>query len=389
MGNNKVMEQVLNAAEKFQSNRIVRAISAGMMGIMAMMLISSFATLIGAINFWGIGTFLANTGIKDIMNQIVNMSNGIIAIYIAFVVAYKMGDIYEVEALNCGIMGLMSFLILTPLVEVSEGKMGINLSDVGSGGVFVALLSAVVFSRLYIFLVQKKITIKMPDVVPPIVGNAFASILPGAIAALGSGIIYEIMIHTSFGSLSNLIYTILQKPLTALGSNIVAAMVIVAVIEFFWFFGIHGVMVVMPILMAVFYAPQVANMEAYNAGTALPYLFTFGFILGNRGARSFAVSLLAIFRCKSKQLNAVGKAGFIPALFGISEPIKFGIPQVMNIRMLIPLMLTPAVSVFSAWLLTIAGFMPYHNGVSLPTGFPIIVNGFFTNGWQGIIAQLV
>ena len=389
MENKKVMDKVVGLAEKFQSNRIVRAISGGMTGVMAIMLISSFATLIGAINFWGIGTFFENTGIKSILNQIVDMTNGIIAIYIAFVVAYKMGEIYESDALNCGIVGLMSFLILTPLVEISEGSMGIGLSDVGSGGVFVAMISSVVFGRLYIFLMDKKITIKMPDVVPPVVGNAFASIIPGAAAALGSGIVYEIMANTEYDSLSNFIYAILQKPLTALGSNIIAAMFIVAVIEFFWFFGIHGVMVVMPILMAIFYGPQVANMEAYNAGKALPYLFTYGFILNNRGARSFAVALHCIFNCKSEQLKAVGKAGLVPSLFGISEPIKFGIPQVMNIRMLVPLMLTPAVSVFSAWLLTVIGFLPYHNGVTLPLGFPIIVNGFFMNGWQGIVAQLV
>ena len=122
------------------------------------------------------------------------------------------------------------------------------------------------------------------------------------------------------------------------------------------------------------------NLAAYSAGQPLPHLFTIGFILNNRGARSFAVALLAIFSCKSEQLKAVGKSGLIPSMFGISEPIKFGIPQVMNIRMLIPLMVTPAVSVLSAYLLTIVGFMPYHNGVNIPTGFPIIFWRFL-NEW--------
>ncbi|WP_423788777.1 PTS transporter subunit EIIC [Lactococcus formosensis] len=125
------------------------------------------------------------------------------------------------------------------------------------------------------------------------------------------------------------------------------------------------------------------------AHQTLPYLFTTGFILNNRGARSFAVALLAIFKCKSQQLRSVGKLAVIPSLFGISEPVKFGLPQIMNVRMLIPLMLTPAVSVLSAWLLTIIGFLPYQNGVNLPSGFPIIFGGLITNGWQGLIAQLL
>lgn len=390
MGNKSISESkfvqaILKGAQKFQSNKLVRALSGGMMGILAIMMVSSVATLIGAIDFWGIGEFLVNTGIKDLLNQIVEMTNGIISIYVAFTVAYKVGELYKTEELNCGIMGLMGFMILTPLLE--DGN--INISSIGSSGMFVAMFSALFFGRLYVWLIKKNIRIRMPDAVPPIVSKSFSGIIPGCIIAGIAGIIYAAMAKTSYGSLSNLIYSLLQKPLMAMGSNIFTAMFLVAFIEFLWFFGMHGVMVVMPVMMALFYAPQMANLAAYNAGEPLPYLFTFGFILGNRGARSFAVVLHCLFTCKSEKLKAVGKVGLIPAAFGISEPVKFGIPQVMNVRMLLPLMLTPAVSVFSAWVLTIIGFLPYNNGISAPTGFPIIFSGMLSHGWQGIVAQLV
>ncbi len=381
----KFTQSILRGAQKFQSNKMVRALSGGMMGVMSLMMVSSVATLIGAIDFWGIGEFLANTGIKGLCDQIVNMTNGIVSVYVAFMVAYKVGEIYKTDELNCGIMGLMAFMILTPLLE--DGN--IALSNVGSGGMFVAMFSALAAGRFYVYLIQKKIMIRMPDAVPPIVSKAFSAIIPGCLIAAIAGIIYAIMAATSYGSLSNLVYSLLQRPLMAMGSNIFTAMFIVAFIEFLWFFGMHGVMVVMPVLMAVFYEPQLANLAAYNAGEPLPYIFTMGFILGNRGARSFAVVLHCLFRCKSEKLKAVGKVGLIPALFGISEPVKFGIPQVMNIRMLIPLMVTPAVSVLSAYLLTIIGFLPYNNGISAPTGFPIILGGMLSHGWQGIVAQLV
>lgn len=382
---NKFVQAILNGAQKFQSNKMVRAMSGGMMGVLAIMMVSSVATLIGAIDFWGIGELLVNTGIKGLLDQIVEMSNGIIAIYIAFTVAYKVGEIYKTDELNCGLMGLLGFMILTPLAE--DGN--INISAIGSSGMFVAMFSALLFGRLYVYLIKKNIRIRMPDAVPPIVSKSFSGIIPGCIIAGIAGIIYAVMAATPFGSLSTLVYGLLQKPLMAMGSNIFTAMFIVAFIEFLWFFGMHGVMVVMPVLMAVFYAPQMANLAAYNAGEPLPYLFTMGFIIGNRGARSFAVVLHCLFTCKSEKLKAVGKVGLIPAAFGISEPVKFGIPQVMNIRMLLPLMITPAVSVFSAWVLTIIGFLPYNNGISAPTGFPIIFGGMLSHGWQGIVAQLV
>lgn len=377
-------DKLLQYAEVFQNNKYVRAISASMIGLMALMMISSVATLIGAIDFMGIGEFMVNTGIKALLDQVNAMTMDVISLYVAFLIAYKLGEIFECDALNCGVMGLMSFLILTPLA--AEGK-DIAMSSIGSAGMFVAIISGLVGARIYIFFIQKKITIKMPDTVPPVVSKAFAGIIPGCMVALFMGIVFMLMKLTSFGDLSTFCYTILQTPLKAMGANIFACMFIVAFIELLWFFGIHGVMVVMPVLMLVFMEPQVANLSAYNAGDPLPYLFTMGFILGNRGARSLAVSLLCMFNSKSVQLKSVGKVGFIPALFGISEPIKFGIPQVMNIRMLLPLMITPAVCVLIGYLLTIVGFMPYHNGVQLPTGFPVIISGFFTNGWQGIVAQ--
>lgn len=382
---NRYTEKLLRGAEKFQSNKYVKALSGGMMGVMALMMISSVATLIGAIDFWGIQEFLVKTGIKGVTNQIVTMSNGIVAIYVAFMVAYKMGEVFKSDELNCGIMGIMAFLILTPLTE--DGNL--SVSAIGSGGVFVAMFSALIAARIYIWFLEKKIVIKMPESVPPIVSKSFSAIVPGCVIAAVFAVVYMIMKATSYGSLATMVYSLLQKPLLAMGSNIFTCMFIVAFIEFLWFFGMHGVMVVMPLLMMVFYEPQLANLEAYNAGQALPYLFTMGFILMNRGARSFAVVLHCLFTCKSDQLKAVGKVGLVPALFAISEPVKFGIPQIMNIRMLLPLMVTPAVSVLSAYLLTIVGFLPYHNGVALPTGFPIILNGLMTNGWQGIVAQLV
>lgn len=373
-------------AEKFQSNTYVKAINGAMMGMMPLMMISSIATLIASINIGSSQEIFANIGLLNLLDQINAMTLDIISVYVAFLCAYKLGDAMKKDKVNCGVMGLMSFLILTPLT--SEGK-ALAISALGSGGMFVAMIGSLVGARLYIFFMDKKLTINLPEQVPPVVSKSFAAIIPGALVAGIMALIYVVMLQTPYNDLSTLLMYIVQTPLQALGANIISAMILVAFAELLWFFGIHGSMAIMSIMMVLFYEPQLANLTAYGNGEALPYLFTFGFIMGNRGARSFAVALLCIFRCKSKQMQAVGKIGLVPSLFGISEPIKFGIPQVMNIRMLLPLMLTPAVSVFSAWVLTIIGFLPYNNGVSTPLGSPIIVSAFFTHGWQGIVAQII
>lgn len=385
---NTFKNKVLAGAIKVQNNVYMKAISNAMMGLMPIMMISSIASLINAIDIGNTQQIMDQIGLKSLLTQINAMTIDVISVYVAFLVGYKVAEHLNADQLNAGIMSLVSFLILSPIATFEETKV-IEFSTLGSSGMFVAMFGGILGARIYILCVEKNLTIKMPDSVPPIVNKSFAAIVPGVIVSTIMGIIYVVIAATPYGTLTDMIYTWVQAPLTLLGANVFACMIIVAFIEFLWFFGIHGVLAVYPVLMLVFYQPMLDNLAAYSAGQPLPHLFTIGFILNNRGARSFAVALLAIFSCKSEQLKAVGKIGLIPSMFGISEPIKFGIPQVMNIRMLIPLMVTPAVSVLSAYLLTIVGFMPYHNGVNIPTGFPIIFGGFLTNGWQGIIAQLI
>lgn len=385
---NTFKNKVLPGAIKVQNNVYMKAISNAMMGLMPIMMISSIASLINAIDIGNTQQIMDQIGLKSLLTQINAMTIDVISVYVAFLVGYKLAEHLNADQLNAGIMSLVSFLILSPIATFEETKV-IEFSTLGSSGMFVAMFGGILGARIYILCVEKNLTIKMPDSVPPIVNKSFAAIVPGVIVSTIMGIIYVVIAATPYGTLTDMIYTWVQAPLTLLGANVFACMIIVAFIEFLWFFGIHGVLAVYPVLMLVFYQPMLDNLAAYSAGQPLPHLFTIGFILNNRGARSFAVALLAIFSCKSEQLKAVGKIGLIPSMFGISEPIKFGIPQVMNIRMLIPLMVTPAVSVLSAYLLTIVGFMPYHNGVNIPTGFPIIFGGFLTNGWQGIIAQLI
>ncbi|MDT2680178.1 PTS sugar transporter subunit IIC [Enterococcus gallinarum] len=385
---NTFKNKVLAGAIKVQNNVYMKAISNAMMGLMPIMMISSIASLINAIDIGNTQQIMDQIGLKSLLTQINAMTIDVISVYVAFLVGYKLAEHLNADQLNAGIMSLVSFLILSPIATFEETKV-IEFSTLGSSGMFVAMFGGILGARIYILCVEKNLTIKMPDSVPPIVNKSFAAIVPGVIVSTIMGIIYVAIAATPYGTLTDMIYTWVQAPLTLLGANVFACMIIVAFIEFLWFFGIHGVLAVYPVLMLVFYQPMLDNLAAYSAGQPLPHLFTIGFILNNRGTRSFAVALLAIFSCKSEQLKAVGKIGLIPSMFGISEPIKFGIPQVMNIRMLIPLMVTPAVSVLSAYLLTIVGFMPYHNGVNIPTGFPIIFGGFLTNGWQGIIAQLI
>lgn len=381
-------DKLLNIVRKFESNTYIKAVSGAMTGLMPVMIVSSIASLVASINIGGSQAFMEKVGILTITSIINSMTIDIVSIYAAFLIGFKLAEQKGKDMLNSAIMSTLAFFILTPLTNV-EGLKGLATSNLGAGSMFVAIFGGLAAASLYMFLIDKKITIKMPDSIPPVVRTSFSSIIPGLVIAVLFGIVSMLFAISPFGSLQSMLLTVVSIPLKSLGSNIIAVMIIVAFIEFLWFFGMHGVLAVYPILMLVFYQPGLENLTAFSQKLPLPHLFTMGFVLGNRGARSLAVSFLCLVQAKSERMRAVGKIGIVPALFGISEPVKFGIPQVMNIKMLLPLMLTPAVSVLIAYILTIIGFLPYDNGVSMPMGSPVIISGFFNYGWQGIVSQFL
>ncbi len=68
----------------------------------------------------------------------------------------------------------MSFLIVAaPPTQVLEDLEGItagryiNIANLGSGSLFGAIVTAIISVEIYRFFIEKKITIKMPDGVPP------------------------------------------------------------------------------------------------------------------------------------------------------------------------------------------------------------------------------
>ena len=274
---NTLKDKILAAAVQVQNNIYMKAIANAMMGLMPVMMISSIASLINAIDIGATQQIMEQIGLKALLTQVNAMTIDVVSVYVAFLVGYKLAEHLNADQLNAGIMSLVSFLILSPISTLEETRT-MELSTLGSGGMFVAMFGGLLGARIYILCVQKNLMIKMPDSVPPIVNKSFAAIVPAIIVSAIMGIIYVGMAATPYGTLTDMIYTWVQAPLTLLGANIFACMIIVAFIEFLWFFGIHGVLAVYPILMLVFYQPGLDNLAAYSAGQALPHLFTIGFI---------------------------------------------------------------------------------------------------------------
>ena len=80
----------------------------------------------------------------------------------------------------------------------------------------------------------------------------------------------------------------------------------------------------------------------------------------------------------------------ISGIFGINEPIIFGLPIVLNPLMAIPFIFAPVINTIIGYVATVAGIMPITSGVQLPWTCPIIFSGFLVTGSvMGSVVQIV
>ena len=74
-------------------------------------------------------------------------------------------------------------------------------------------------------------------------------------------------------------------------------------------------------------------------------------------------------------------------IFGIGEPLAFGVPYVFNFILFVPVVFSGVVNAILAYFATVAGILPHLNGVSI-NGLPVVVNGFLTGGIRVALFQI-
>lgn len=363
-----------------QSSYYVQAVSSGMMMLLPIMMVGSIVAVLSSLNIDAYQAFLVSTGLKSIFKVASTVTMNVISLYVVTAIAYKLAEAHKKDGIIAALLALMVFLFLTPME--TGGLKAIDLSYIGSKGMIVAMLVGLFATRFYVYLLDRKLTIKMPDSVPDFVSKSFSSLIPAFILAAVFGALNALIGLTPFDNVHNLIYSIVQAPLQGLGASLAAALLIVFLAEFLWFFGIHGTMATSTILYALFYPFDIANLEAFQAGEALPFIVTMTFINAQKGPRYLALSIL-LLRCKSQQMRSLGKVGVIPGCFGISEPYKFGLPMVLNPVLFLPLIFAGMINVALSYFATLIGLIPRVNGMPLPAaGTPEIIKGFMIGGWQ-------
>ncbi|AEB31052.1 oligo-beta-mannoside permease IIC component [Carnobacterium sp. 17-4] len=392
----KLGEKLLPIAGKLGENRYLKVLRDAFMLAFPITMFGSIVVVLNNLPFFS-DALQDNLG--NLFGNGQNATMSILTIFVTFGIGYYLSKSYDVEGVFGGAVSLASYLILTPFTIVTESGEAVtgvlSLDRLGAKGMFIGMIAAFLAAEIYTRIVKKGIVIKMPDGVPPAVANSFAALLP-AIITLAIFLLLNAAISGFFdANLHDVVYTAIQQPLTALGSGLPATLIAVFFIQFLWFFGLHGQIIVNSVMDPIWNTLGLENLAAYQAGEPLPHIVTNPFMdvynvgLGGSGGTLVVVLLLA-FVMKSSQNKEIGRLAVLPAIFNVNEPLIFGFPLVLNTSIFIPWVIAPMVTTAFNYAVMAAGIFPIPTGVAVPWTIPVIISGFMaTNSFMGGLLQII
>jgi PTS system cellobiose-specific IIC component len=217
----------------------------------------------------------------------------------------------------------------------------VDISFIDGRGILMAIFVAIVTVEGYHWMRKRNVgRISMPDSVPASLSETFATLIPGMILLSFFSVIF-IIFHLLETTAVEFLYKIMAPSFSA-ADSLPFTILIIFLVHLFWFFGIHDAALA-GILGPIRDGNLSINAAEKVSGGELSHIFTTPFwtyfvIIGGSGS-VLALSFL-MMRSKSKQLRTVGKIGFLPSIFGISEPLIFGTPLMLNPIFLFPFIFT-------------------------------------------------
>lgn len=354
----------------------ISAIQDGLVAITPVIIIGSLFLILGILSQPLVGDsgkpilgFLSDYSNKFFFVNDITM--GFLALYAAITISMGYGEKLKENTKTCGLLGLITFLLININV-VEEGT--ITVKYFGATGLFVAIIVALVSVKLYKFLIVKKIMIKLPDSVPPNVGNAFASLIPFFLIFSLAWLIRSVLGFDFAGWFETLLL-----PFITAADNVWVYTGKMLLDFGLWGVGLHGGNMLSPIFTPFVTMWTAENATAVAAGQVPPHVWVEGMDRMMGWVATVWPLLLLLFRSKVKHHRVFAIACIPAAIFGIVEPVIFGLPLALNPFLLVPYMIIIGVTSFFSYLAIQVGLVAKFF-VSLPWATPAPLLGFLASG---------
>ncbi|MCH4009725.1 PTS sugar transporter subunit IIC [Companilactobacillus sp.] len=335
---------------KIARNPWMDSIQQAILSGMPLILIGSFATILGLIKDY-VPTFpdfsLLNT-----------FSLGLFSLFLAYLIpesVMKHKKHTEVSK-QAGLAGIAFFLMLIfPKINAASGKITFDMSSLGTAGMIAALVSGLFVGFVMNLFANFKL-VKEDSAIPDFVAVWFNTIFP-MITILLVGWLFTFQLKINLSSVINAAFS----PLTALGQSFWGLLILTFLsFGFLYSFGI-STWVLTPIMYAIELPAMAQNHAAFVAGRPAANVFTVEAValtLIGGGGLTLSLCLMLAFMAKSERLRIIGKASLVPAIFNINEPLVFGAPVAFNPILMIPMWINTLVAPILLWLTMKTNLVP-------------------------------
>lgn len=340
----------------------IASIQNGLVSIMPIIIVGSIFLILYVLGSPGVGTsgkallpFL--TPLADKFSWVNSLTLGFMALYCSISIPASYAEITgKIDVKTASLLGLATFLLFT-LSGLDEAG-GITVLPFSASGLFVCILTSILSVKIFIFLIDKDIRIKLPSSVPPNIGNAFTALIPYAVCFT---IAWAIRTLLNFDMVSWLMAVL--APFIKGSDNVFTAMIITAISNLLWSVGLHGDNMFLTLFTPFGTIWMEENAAALMAGSSVYDLPNVLATLGQSGLMrmtnwSAGVWPLIFFmiRSKVKYLKALGWACLPSAIFTIVEPVVFGLPLALNPFLIVPFLISTVVSVGVGYLMMATQF---------------------------------
>ncbi|KWW16602.1 oligo-beta-mannoside permease IIC protein [Peribacillus simplex] len=401
-------EKITPVASKISNQRHLSSVRDGLIMAMPLLIIGSFFLILAYLPISGYPEFMENMFGGNWQTKLtypVSVTYDIMALLVSFGIAYRLAEKYgTIDAVMTGVFSMVCFALTVPqhVMFTPEGSQKalevggvLPTAQLGSQGLFVAIVISILSTEIYRFFYEKDFVIKMPDSVPPAVWKSFSALIPGTITILviwGLRLLIEV---TPFESMNNIVSIIIGIPMQYVGGTLLGMIVIVSVIGVLWSVGLHGDAILSAFTTPIWLKNMDENRAAFQVGKEIPNIFTQQFYelficIGGTGAL-FSIVMLMLWRSKSQQMKELGRVAAPASVFNISEPVIFGVPIVLNPYLFIPFFMTPIILVIVTYFAMKTGLVARPVGIALPWTTPPIISGYLATGGKisGAVMQIV
>lgn len=375
---------------KISEQRHLRAIRDGVVSAIPLIIVGSFFLIIAMPPIpvdWGFHVW-ATAHVQEIMIPY-RMTFWIMSLYICFGIGYNLAKSYDLDPLAGGQLAVAAFLLSIMPVFTKSGDIMLNMSTLGSVGIFPCMLLAIFAVEVLHFCAKHHLMFKMPEQVPSSVAHSFEAVIPAAII-----MIVMTLINVVFKINLETVIQQIFSPLVTAGDTLPGVLVPVFLVVFFWFFGIHGDSIVGSVARPIWLQYFTENAEQMAKGVTpthiAPETFFQWFVwIGGSGA-TIGLIICALLIGKAKYTKSITRACALPCLFNINEPIIFGFPVMLNPVFLIPFILAPILMTLVTWFAFSLGLV-HMMFVQPPWTLPAPIGAFLATGgdWRAIILCLV